>query len=460
MQPQASSDDSGSGQRCAACGGLFDPLSRKATQIAMGPWYIRDKSNPFRPGCCFEVLKRQIEAGKIKPTTVLRGPTTRQFWAIARNVPGVSHLLGYCPRCGVKVKPTDVACTECAEPFIEPDERNELGLAYTTKTSAESAFRQLEKEVEGAPATKHAGSDSKPRSTRKPTAHAAAAAAEKSKPKGEDWMPGLDLLDEVIGPATDEPKGKPSPGRSRLAAMRESEEATATPSKRHATVRLGSAIDFAPSDDAEDGGSHNTAIAGALTGMAPGTAGAAMAPTYINPNRGMNVVVWMLVAVNLLLLPILVGALLYFLGVFKTEPQVTQPSAGTSVFDDGFTLPDVPAQATLPPEPISPPAPSQEVLVAPEPAPVPAPQPATPPVVAPPAVSPALADAVRSAVEEAQRLETAGEYTRAITLLKDVKQKTRPSERPADLDARINRIQEKIDRAESADFFTIPLNEP
>src|SRR5690348_425633 len=85
--------------RCEECRGLFEPLSRRATQISMGPWFIRDKANPFRPGCSYEVLRKQIAAGKIKPTTVLRGPTTRQFWSVARNVPGVAHLLGYCHRC-------------------------------------------------------------------------------------------------------------------------------------------------------------------------------------------------------------------------------------------------------------------------------------------------------------------------------------------------------------------------
>ena len=43
--------------RCEGCGGLFEPLSRKATQIKMGPWFIRDKNNPFRPGCSYEVLR-------------------------------------------------------------------------------------------------------------------------------------------------------------------------------------------------------------------------------------------------------------------------------------------------------------------------------------------------------------------------------------------------------------------
>ena len=91
------------GDKCGQCGGLFEPLSRKATQISMGPWYIRDPRMPFRPGCSFVVIKRQAKAGKIKSTTVLRGPTTRQFWSVARNVPGVAHLIGYCHDCAEKI---------------------------------------------------------------------------------------------------------------------------------------------------------------------------------------------------------------------------------------------------------------------------------------------------------------------------------------------------------------------
>src|SRR5690606_19138933 len=62
-------------ERCEACGGLFEPLSRMATQIAMGPWFIRDKAQPFKPGCSYETLKRMIQRGAIHANTVIRGPT-------------------------------------------------------------------------------------------------------------------------------------------------------------------------------------------------------------------------------------------------------------------------------------------------------------------------------------------------------------------------------------------------
>lgn len=139
------------GERCQACAGLFEPLSRRATQLAMGPWQIRDKNQPFRPGCCYDILKSMAKAGKIKSTTVMRGPTTRQFWSIARNVPGVAHLVGYCHACGNHVSPSDAKCGECHAIFREPRERDVLGLAYKTDEEAELGQTMLDAEIRGEP---------------------------------------------------------------------------------------------------------------------------------------------------------------------------------------------------------------------------------------------------------------------------------------------------------------------
>lgn len=139
------------GDRCQACAGLFEPLSRRATQLSMGPWQIRDKNQPFRPSCCYDVLKSMASSGKIKPTTVLRGPTTRQFWSIARNVPGVSHLIGYCHECGNHVSPSDTRCGECHAIFTEPRERNALGLIFKSDAEAEIGSQQLKAEINGEP---------------------------------------------------------------------------------------------------------------------------------------------------------------------------------------------------------------------------------------------------------------------------------------------------------------------
>ena len=134
--------------RCAECGGLFEPLSIKATQISMGPWYIRDRNRPFHPGCSFEILRRQIDAGRIKPTTILRGPTTHQLWDIARNVPGVAHLIGYCHKCNTKVARDARKCPKCEAPFRTPVQRDELGLFYKSELEAAKARTELRTQIE------------------------------------------------------------------------------------------------------------------------------------------------------------------------------------------------------------------------------------------------------------------------------------------------------------------------
>ncbi|MDH3583538.1 MAG: hypothetical protein OER86_04920 [Phycisphaerae bacterium] len=108
---------------------MFEPLSRVATQIAMGPWYRLDSARPFMPGLSYATLLAQARGGKVTAETILRGPTTRQFWARARSVPGVSHLLGICHACGQAVAPGSAHCAHCQTEFPAPVERNRLGLA-------------------------------------------------------------------------------------------------------------------------------------------------------------------------------------------------------------------------------------------------------------------------------------------------------------------------------------------
>jgi hypothetical protein len=115
--------------KCTNCGGHFDLLSRQRTQNGMGPWYIRDQANPFHPGCSYETLRRLIERGRVRPDTVVRGPTTRQFWSFARNTPGVAHLLGSCHACHAEVSPGAASCPSCNASFIIASDRQHLGLA-------------------------------------------------------------------------------------------------------------------------------------------------------------------------------------------------------------------------------------------------------------------------------------------------------------------------------------------
>jgi hypothetical protein len=115
-------------ERCRSCGGLFEPLSRQATHNAMGPWFLRDPGKPFHPGCSYETLVKMIDRGQITRYSILRGPTTKQFWTVARHVPGVAHLLGYCHNCDASVDSGDHGCHVCGAPFGAYLDRNYLGL--------------------------------------------------------------------------------------------------------------------------------------------------------------------------------------------------------------------------------------------------------------------------------------------------------------------------------------------
>jgi hypothetical protein len=115
-------------ERCRACGGLFEPLSRQASHNAMGPWFVREERRPFQPGASYETIVKLVERGMIDRYSILRGPTTRQFWTVARRVPGIAHLLGYCHNCDATVGKDDHGCPVCGVPFGAYLDRNYLGL--------------------------------------------------------------------------------------------------------------------------------------------------------------------------------------------------------------------------------------------------------------------------------------------------------------------------------------------
>ena len=127
------------GPRCGVCNGLFEPLSRQATQNAMGPWFIRDESQPFRPGCSYETLARLAERGKVMAETIVRGPATKQFWMRVAQVQGLSHLVGLCYECGERVGRTDVCCEYCGAMFTAERDRDTLGLAPVRHIEAMAA---------------------------------------------------------------------------------------------------------------------------------------------------------------------------------------------------------------------------------------------------------------------------------------------------------------------------------
>jgi hypothetical protein len=69
-----------------------------------------------------------IDRGQLTKYSIVRGPTTKQFWTVAKHVPGVSHLLGYCHNCDASVDAGDNGCHVCGVPFGAYLDHNHLGL--------------------------------------------------------------------------------------------------------------------------------------------------------------------------------------------------------------------------------------------------------------------------------------------------------------------------------------------
>jgi len=135
---------------CESCGGFFEPLSQQATQNAMGPWFIRDPEQPFHPGCSYATLRRLAERDRISLDTVLRGPTTHQFWSAARETPGVAHLLGQCHNCRARADADDYLCSSCGVVFAVSEDRQSLGLSPVRPLPGQAPAREIARAALGA----------------------------------------------------------------------------------------------------------------------------------------------------------------------------------------------------------------------------------------------------------------------------------------------------------------------
>ena len=113
---------------CEHCHGRLDPESREQTRADLGPWFVRSVDRPFSPGMRYETLVRQVGLGRIQSTHVVRGPTTSQFWTVARKVPGLSHHFGLCHACQAPASPEDEVCQACNASFRVTLDRDRMGL--------------------------------------------------------------------------------------------------------------------------------------------------------------------------------------------------------------------------------------------------------------------------------------------------------------------------------------------
>jgi hypothetical protein len=109
---------------CLHCSLEDTPTTRTATRSKLGPWYVLQSRNPSAPGMNFATLMVLVQKGRVTARSVLRGPTTGQFWRHAAKVKGVSREFGLCWNCGGDVAKNARACASCKrlqEPPLNPD---------------------------------------------------------------------------------------------------------------------------------------------------------------------------------------------------------------------------------------------------------------------------------------------------------------------------------------------------
>lgn len=114
----------GSDPVCGKCAMENTAVARKATKLRIGPWYVLQNRNPAAPGMKWETLLSFVRKGRVKPQTIVRGPTTHQLWRFAAQVKGLSREFGVCYSCGGAIEKAGNLCQHCnrlQEPPINPD---------------------------------------------------------------------------------------------------------------------------------------------------------------------------------------------------------------------------------------------------------------------------------------------------------------------------------------------------
>ena len=120
---------------CPRCTMENSSATRQATKSRIGPWYVLQTRNPAAPGMKFDTLMTFIRKGRVRPRSVVRGPSTHQFWRFAAQVKGLSREFGVCYSCGSAIERSARLCPHCnrvQDPPENPDaflESNEAGSA-------------------------------------------------------------------------------------------------------------------------------------------------------------------------------------------------------------------------------------------------------------------------------------------------------------------------------------------
>lgn len=135
---------------CGACGGRFDAWSLAATQNDMGAWFVRDSKRPNFVGYSYATIVAAIRAGEIGRDAIVRGPSTRQFWTVARRAAGLAHLFGRCHACQGPVAAEGTDCNACGVSAHDWQDRNYLGLPPVEAVAQPSAALDAQALVQSA----------------------------------------------------------------------------------------------------------------------------------------------------------------------------------------------------------------------------------------------------------------------------------------------------------------------
>jgi N-acetylmuramoyl-L-alanine amidase len=87
----------------------------------------------------FETLMALVKRGQVTAQSVVRGPTTNQFWRVAAQVKGLSREFGVCYNCSTAVEKSATICPQCnrlQEPPSNPDVLLENAPAAAAPTSS------------------------------------------------------------------------------------------------------------------------------------------------------------------------------------------------------------------------------------------------------------------------------------------------------------------------------------
>ncbi|MEE2912763.1 MAG: hypothetical protein VX436_03055 [Planctomycetota bacterium] len=122
---------------CCSCETSLDPNGLLHAEGAVGPWWVRNEEQPFCPGMTYDHIVAMARKGEFERHSLVRGPTTRQLWTVARHVPGIAHILGRCHKCDAHVSPKTRPCPECKAPFLAYRDRNNLGLDNSDPSEGE-----------------------------------------------------------------------------------------------------------------------------------------------------------------------------------------------------------------------------------------------------------------------------------------------------------------------------------